>query len=202
MANTLWRHFLNGLAVVLPVVVTVALLWWFVAMLERALGGAIRWVLPESMYFDGLGVLAGIVGVVAVGIATRVWLTRRLIALGEGLLERVPLAKSIYSSSRDLMRFVSEASDPSQMEKVVLGTLADGVRMVGFITQDGDAAGSIAADTDDVAVYLQMSYQMGGFTVFVPRDRVKPLDISLEEAMRWVLTAGMSSDTQKSKREE
>ena len=202
MANTLWRHFLNGLAVVLPVVVTVALLWWFVAMLERALGGAIRWVLPESMYFDGLGVLAGIVGVVAVGIATRVWLTRRLIALGEGLLERVPLAKSIYSSSRDLMRFVSEASDPSQMEKVVLVTLADGVRMVGFITQDGDAAGSIAADTDDVAVYLQMSYQMGGFTVFVPRDRVKPLDISLEEAMRWVLTAGMSSDTQKSKREE
>ena len=194
ISRSLSRTFLNGLVVVLPIVLTVAALYWFGASLERLLGNLLRLVLPESAYFTGLGLIAGIVLVFAVGLALRLWLIRQILRLGERLLDRIPLAKSVYGSVRDLMHFVSEASDPSKMKKVVLVDLADGMQLVGFLTQDaGKIAGTEIGD-DRVAVYLQMSYQLGGYTVFVPRERVKPLDMDMEKAMRWVLTAGMSRE--------
>ncbi len=192
MTSSIWRIFLRGLVVVVPVVLTVALIIWFGTTLETLLGGVIRVVLPEDLYFDGLGLVVGIASVFLVGIATQVWLTRQIIEIGERILERIPLAKTIYSSARDLMEFVSKASDPAEMKKVVLVTVAEGIRMIGFITQDNADVAEIDDSDDHVVVYLQMSYQMGGYTVFVPRDRVQELDMDLEEAMRWLLTAGMS----------
>jgi uncharacterized membrane protein len=190
--NSLWRTFLNGLVVVLPVVLTIAALYWFGASLEHFLGAFLRLFLPAEHYFTGLGLIAGVALVFLVGLALRIWLIRRILRLGEALLERVPLAKSVYSGVRDLMGFVSDASDPDQMRKVVLVTLGGGVRLIGFVTRDDAEIAGDAVPDDHVTVYLQMSYQLGGYTVFVPRDRVTPLDMDMEQAMRWVLTAGMS----------
>lgn len=192
ITRALSRTFLNGLVVVLPVVLTVAALYWFATSLERVLGGLLRTVIPDEHYFNGLGLLAGAVIVFLVGLALRIWAIRRVLGLGEAVLERLPLAKSVYSGLRDLMSFVSEASDPDRERKVVLVTLAEDVRLIGLLTRDDAAVLGDAAGDDWVAVYLQMSYQIGGYTVFVPRERVTALDMDMEDAMRWVLTAGMS----------
>jgi uncharacterized membrane protein len=66
------------------------------------------------------------------------------------------------------------------------------IRLVGFVTVENLGDFQIAAEEDCVAVYLPMSYQIGGYTVFVPRKLLTPLDMSLEEAMRFVVTAGVS----------
>jgi uncharacterized membrane protein len=66
------------------------------------------------------------------------------------------------------------------------------LRLIGFITREdfGDLPVGIGGD-DAVAVYLPMSYQIGGFTTMVPRSAVQPVDMSIEQAMRFAVTAGM-----------
>jgi len=73
-------------------------------------------------------------------------------------------------------------------------SLGSDVRLVGFLTRE-DASGlpdGLASADDVVGVYLPMSYQIGGFTVFVPKAAVHPLAMSVEDAMRFTLTAAMS----------
>ena len=68
------------------------------------------------------------------------------------------------------------------------------MRLMGFVTRDhfSDLPGGVANE-GDVAVYLPMSYQIGGYTVFMPRSQITPVDMSRERAMRFVLTAGLRS---------
>ena len=68
------------------------------------------------------------------------------------------------------------------------------VRMLGFVTLDDlEGAGLPTVEgVDSVAVYLPMSYQIGGYTVLLPRSYLTPLDMGMEEAMRFLITAGLS----------
>jgi uncharacterized membrane protein len=74
-------------------------------------------------------------------------------------------------------------------------SIADNMRLVGFVTRENTTELPHARDTGDeiVGVYLPMSYQIGGYTLFVPRSAIERMDMSVEDAMRFVLTAGMSS---------
>lgn len=194
----LWRTFLRGLVVVIPVLVTLAVLVWLGAALERVLGGMLRLAVPDAYYVPGMGIAAGIVLTFAAGVAMQLWITRKLLLLAEHVLERIPLAKTIYSAARDVMNYLSRSSETHDLDQVVLVSLPDGMTVVGFVI---DAKGVLMEgvaerDADDdrsVAVYLPLSYQIGGFTVFVPRSRVRPVDMGIQEAMRWVLTAGVST---------
>lgn len=204
--GVVWRTFLKGLVVVLPVVVTVAVLVWLAASLERVLGGLLRLLLPDALYLPGMGIAAGIVLIFAAGVAMQVWFTRKLLLLAERVVERIPLAKTIYSGARDVMRFLSRSSESRELDQVVLVSLPEGMTMVGFVT---DARGVImdgvaerdADDDPSIAVYFPMSYQIGGFTAFVPRSRVQRVEMGIQEAMRWVLTAGVSTGAPRAREE-
>ena len=66
-------------------------------------------------------------------------------------------------------------------------------RLIGFVTREDNNSQTRQSGLDNlVSVYLPMSYQIGGFTVYVSRDKLEPLDISVEEAMQMVLTAGLT----------
>jgi uncharacterized membrane protein len=196
--GVVWRTFLRGVVVVIPVLVTLAVLVWIGASLERVLGGMLRLALPDAYYVPGMGIAAGIALSFAAGIALQLWVTRRLLLLAEHVLERIPLAKTIYSAARDVMGYLSRSSKSRELDQVVLVSLPDGMTVVGFVidVQGVLMDGVAERDADDdrsVAVYIPLSYQIGGFTVFVPRSHVRRVDMEVQEAMRWVLTAGVST---------
>jgi uncharacterized membrane protein len=86
------------------------------------------------------------------------------------------------------------SSDKKPMRRAVMVTVGNtSLRLIGFITREdfGDLPAGIGGD-GNVAVYLPMSYQIGGFTTMVPRSAVQPIDMSIEQAMRFAVTAGMS----------
>jgi len=87
--------FFQGLAITLPITLTIALLYWLIAMAEEFLGGLIQYLFPEWQYWTGLGTLLAIALVFVAGILMNVWIARRLVELVDALLERVPLVKSI-----------------------------------------------------------------------------------------------------------
>ena len=193
--RTVSGTFLQGLAITLPITVTLALLYWLAAIAEDFLGGLIRHLFPGLQYWTGLGILVAVAIVFVLGILMNAWFARRLMRLFDALLDRIPLVKSIYGSLRDIAVLLSDKDSKSRFKKVVAVRAAEQVRLIGFVTVEDFAALSQSSGGPDkaaIGVYLPMSYQIGGFTVFVPESSLEPLDMSVEDAMRFTLTAGVS----------
>lgn len=190
----LWKTVFKGLATVLPVALTVYLIYWLGLNIEKGLHPVITRVISEEHYLPGMGLAAGVVLLFFIGLAVNAWIIRRLIWLVEKLLERIPLVKSIYGSLSDFMDYFAAGKSRGGLKQVVTVSIGD-ARLLGFLTREQitDISGLVAESGDDiVAVYLPLSYQIGGYTLYLPRSRVQPVDMSMEEAMRRVLTAELS----------
>ena len=185
------RVFLTGLLTVLPIVVTVYFTVWMLTVLERFFGKQVLFVLPDEWYRTGMGLIMAIAVVFAVGVLMHGYVFRRLFGWLEWLVLEVPLVRSVYSAMRDLLGMF--ADDKQTAMQVVAVSLPGNMRLLGFITRSefDDLPG--IAGTDEVAVYLPMSYQVGGYTVFVPRSAITPVDMSREDAMKFILTAGLKN---------
>ena len=193
--NKLWKILLKGIAAVLPILLTLYFIYWLIVLIESGVNPLIVFILPEQYYLPGMGLIAGIALLFFVGLMVNAWIFKFILGLGEHLLERIPLIKSIYGALRDFMDYFSKSDKQEELQKVVMVSIND-VQLIGFITGDiGELPGVNMAE-DKVAVYLPMSYQLGGYTVYLSKDKVEVIDISVEDAMRRVLTAGLSTNKQ------
>lgn len=188
---------LRGLAVILPVFVLGLLLYWLIVTVESSLARLFRLFLPDRFYFPGLGVGFALILSYAVGLAMSASRGQRLLNAWDRLLERLPLIKSIYGAVEDIV--ASFSTDRSKrFNRVVMVEFKDlNLRLLGYVTRD-DLIGlpKGVGGGDDIIVYLPMSYQIGGYMVVVRRSTVTPLDLSVEDASRFVLTAGLSARNQ------
>lgn len=191
------RHIIAGLVTVLPVVLTLYLLYWFVVSTESLLGEIIRLVLPEDLYWPGMGVIAGLVAVFLIGILMHAYLIRRLFEKGEQIIYHMPLVKSVYRAIRDFFDYFSPSAK-KEFQQVVAVTIGDnGMQVIGFVTQAvPENLPKEFREQDNVLVYLPLSYMIGGYAVFMPRSAIRPLDMNMEEAMRYTLTAGVTGSQQ------
>lgn len=182
----------RGVAVLLPAALTAAVMWWLLDFLEGALGGALKLVLGENLYFPGLGILAGVALVFLTGLVARGWLFDRLKRLLEKPLEKTPLVKSLYGSVKELVDFFSRTRRDEMGTMVTVELPGTGFRLAGMVTRRSfDELPEGFGTEDEVAVYFPMSYQVGGFTVLVPKRSVEPVDLSVEDGLRFLLTAGI-----------
>jgi uncharacterized membrane protein len=197
--NTLGKLLLKGLAVVIPAALTLAILWWLAKGSEQLLGGLLEKYLPTGWYIPGMGLLSAVAITILIGLLTHVILFQRLFAVGDAILNRLPLVKSIYSAIKDFMDYLSPDSKEA-MRKVVLVKLpGQQFELIGFVTrEDFDTLPFKLTVDDPVAVYLPFSYQIGGYTLFLPRAGLTPVDMSFEQAMKLVLTGAVSREKSKS----
>ncbi len=190
MFKAISKTLLTGFITLLPVVLTIYLLYWLAVSSEEVMGGALRWVLPDTLYFPGLGMIAGVLVVFLVGLMMNAIIVRQLFSVGEQVLYRLPLIKTIYRAFRDLFDFFSPKEE--DFGRVVTVTM-NGITMIGFVTQeDNNRLPSSLHKEDSVLVYIPMSYMIGGFTVMIPRENISECDMSMDQAMRFVLTAGIT----------
>lgn len=190
MFKTLSKILFTGFITLLPVILTVYLLYWLAVSSEQLMGGVLRTLLPNAAYFPGLGMLAGLLVVFSVGLMMKAYIVRQLFGLWEKLLYSLPLVNTVYRAIRDFFEFFSPKD--SSMGQVVAVRYQD-AEIIGFVTQSEDRRLPPGfRGQDRVLVYIPMSYMIGGFALFVPREQVRELDMSMDEAMRFALTAGIA----------
>lgn len=189
------KHIFLGLITLLPVVLTIYLLYWFVVAAETATGAGIKLLFGAAIYLPGMGVVASLVLVFVVGLLMRTYLARLLFSKGEKIIYRMPLIKSVYRAIRDFFNFFSP-ENKKDFEQVVMVRLGNGgMQLIGFVTRNAPHPNLRSVWTPDhVLVYLPMSFNVGGYSILVPRDCVTPIDMNMEEAMRYALTAGITGD--------
>jgi len=189
MMKALGGILLKGLVTILPISLTVYFVYWLGVTTESLLSRPIK-VLVGDAYWPGMGLVTGFLLLFVVGLAVNAFLVRRVLGLGEELLLRVPVVKTVYSAIRDMTRLVNTDKKKGELDRVV--TVDVGFcKLIGFVTQEHANTLGIGGADDMIAVYLPMSYQIGGYTVYLPRSRVVETDLTVEQAMRIVLTGGV-----------
>ena len=138
--------------------------------------------------------LLGTGSAVFIGFLLSTRLTARLLSWVELPFTNIPVVKSIYSSLKSFADYFSpQHQDGDAQQVVILRLPGQELEVVGLITRNhlrGLPPGFLPGDR--VAVYLPMGYMIGGYTLFVPRDWLTPIDMSVEEAMRSSLIAWMA----------
>ena len=193
MLKSISKTLLTGFVTILPVVLTLYLFYWLAVSAESVLGRLIQLMLPDHLYWPGMGVIAGLAVIFAVGLLMHAYVVQRLFARGEQVLYHLPLIKTIYRSIRDFLEYFSPARE-KEFEQVVAVSFGDtGMKVIGFVTQAlPENMPEDFREEDSILVYLPLSYMIGGYAVLVPRSAVRPLDMNMEEAMRFTLTAGVT----------
>lgn len=175
--NWLLKNFLRGLVIVVPIAVTIYILYESFIRLDRLLG----------LRFPGLGLLILLVATVLIGALASNIVGRNVLRLTEWVFTRAPIVRIIYAALKDLLE--AFVGDKKRFDKPVAVSLAGEVRALGFVTQDDLA---FLAMPGDVAVYLPYSYSMSGVMVIVPRARVERLEADSASIMALVVSGGVS----------
>lgn len=190
------KIFRRGLIAVAPIALTLALVLWLFNTLESMFRPMIEGVLGPSHYFPGLGILVAFVLIFLIGVVINSWLLQKTSDFGERLLQKIPLVKTLYGSIREMMSYFRSKESRKEGKVVLVEVL--GMKLVGIITREDFSEGPKGlAEEGEVAVYLPMSYQIGGYTVILPRSKVKSISMTMEEGMRFTVTAGVLSQTKK-----
>jgi uncharacterized membrane protein len=189
------KTFIKGLIAIIPITLTLYLLFWLAGTAELVLGNIFKLFFPDRWYIKGFGFVLGLVAVFFVGgfLESQAFLTR--FNKFEALVIQIPFIKIIYTATRDFMSLFSSEQE-GKFKQVVLVKMPPGNgQQIGFVTVSDFKEFSYGFIADNqITVFLPFSYQVGGFTVIVSRDNVVELDMSVEDALRFIATAGVVAD--------
>lgn len=190
--KTLGRILIRGIDVLLPIGVTLYAIYWLAYYGDKLLVDLFRPMVPASYIWPGSGAVAGLLAMFIIGVFALSKPGRWLFGSIERLFTRIPLVKTVFRGTQDFTRFFLATTERGDFGQVVWVPFGD-MHLIGFVTR-GPVYGRMDVDEKDrtVAVYVSMSAGIGGFTVYLPRSKLEPTGLTVEEGMRLVLTAGVS----------
>lgn len=182
--------FFNGLKIFVPFLFTLMLIYWTFIGFENFFEGILLLFIDSSLYFTGLGWIAVVIFTIFLGLLIKIPFMFKLIDKLKNKFLKLPVIKTLYRMSSDLMMFVTKKG--MKQGKIVKFKTPIG-SLVGIMTQDElDDLPEGIGSKKEVAVYVPMSYQIGGFTFIVPKDSIETLDISVQKGIALTMTAYIS----------
>jgi uncharacterized membrane protein len=190
--KNLLQYFFQGLIIIAPVGITLYAVLWVFNTIDSILPNIIHYLFPnliEPVHIPGLGFILAILLVLLVGKLSSSFFLGRFVELIDGVLERTPGIKFIYTSVKDFLEAFT--GNKRKFNKPVLVNVdAADVWRVGFITHEDATEFELI---DHAAVYIPLAYSITGITYFVPKQKIKLLhNISSGEAMKFTVSGGVS----------
>ena len=189
--KALFNYLVRGALVILPVAAALFFIYWAVSKVDYALNlSNVIWVdqIGKPLYIPGHGILTVLILLIVVGIVVTNFVTEPIKKWVGRWFNRLPVFNVIYTSFKDLTEaFVGD--DKKFSEPVVVEVNETGLKKIGFLTQKDL---SKIGYPGDVAVYFPLSYSFAGQVCLVNADRVKPLKMSASEAMKFIVSGGVS----------
>jgi uncharacterized membrane protein len=203
VTKTKWRRVLQrrpiaGLIVIAPLTATAWVLRWIFQALDGIIGQSIYRAIGaatgrERLVVPGLGLIALLLLLFGAGWLTERAIGSRLIAWWNDLLERLPVVRRIYGTSNRIVRSLLGSESKSFSTVVVLEWPSPGRWSIGFLT--GQVPGEVREHAgDSVCVFVPTTPNpTTGFLIMIPREQVRPLQMTVDEAFTFILSAGSVS---------
>ena len=190
-------YFLTGLVVAGPVAVTLWLVWWFVTWVD----GLVRPFMPVAyrpetylpVKIPGLGLIIVFVALTLLGFLTANLIGRKLVDFGESILSRMPIVRPIYRTAKQIFQTLFSKSESSFRRVALIEFPSPGMWSLVFLTQSPTEgiAGRLPA-TEHVSAFMPCTPNpTTGFFFYVPKREVVELDITVEQAMTVIMSAGI-----------
>src|SRR6202171_5558828 len=191
------NYFLTGLIVAGPVAVTLWLIWWFVTWVDNLVRPFIPVTYrPETylpVHIPGLGLIIAFVALTLLGFLTANLVGRKLVDIGEGFLSRMPIVRPIYRTAKQIFQTLFSSSGSSFRRVGLVEFPSPGMWSLVFLTQSPSAEISARLPaTEHVSAFLPCTPNpTTGFFFYVPKREVIDLDITVEQAMTVIMSAGI-----------
>ena len=191
MLDVLKRYFLSGVLVVVPFILTFIVL----RFLFESIDGILQPLLHDLLGYcrTGLGLLTTLLIVLLAGVLTRNLVGHKIYRVGDRLLARVPLIRPIYSASKQLLAALTRADAGSFQEVALIEYPRQGLYSVCFISQRTQV--EINGDFGEYCTCFVPSTPtpVSGMTVVVPSRDVHPVNMSIEEGVKFLVSGGVAS---------
>lgn len=179
---------MNGLLVLLPAMITFLIFRYIYRLMNQ---WGIYWLhIPPKWQFPGLGLVLLTIMIILVGVITQLWIARKLVGKIESFVERIPLVKELYVTLKDTLNAI--LGEKKSFDTVVLVSTGSYKRM-GFLTVKKPIF-KTSDNKEYLGVYFPQSMQIAGDLYWVEKESIEFLKISVEEALRTILSAGVASN--------
>jgi len=190
--RALFNYFIKGLLIVVPLGVALFLIFWAVSSVDNALNISNEIIVDpktgKHTYIPGLGILLVVVIVLLAGVLVTTIITQPIKNWVNRWINRLPFFNFLYSSIKDLTEaFVGD--EKKFNEAVIVDVNEFGLKKIGFLTQKDLARIDLPGY---VAVYFPYSYSFAGQVVIVSSDKVKPINKTGADMMKFVISGGVS----------
>lgn len=195
-------YFLAGILVTAPLTITIALASWLIDFVDSRVVPLIPdqynpdFYLKEYLGYEiglpGLGLLVLVITITLIGALTAGLVGRFVVRFGESMLNRMPVIRSVYGASKQILETVLKSQSNAFRQAVLVEYPRRGIWAIGFIT--GTTEGEVQNLTKDrvINIFLPTTPNpTSGFLLFVPRQDVVILDMSVEEAIKMVISGGI-----------
>ncbi|MBW2076240.1 MAG: DUF502 domain-containing protein [Deltaproteobacteria bacterium] len=191
------NYFLTGLLVILPIFITGYVIWLLIKAMDVFLKYIPQKYLPETylnIYIPGLGLILVVILILVVGVLTRNIAGRRVLQFWDNLVDRIPLARIIYSSVKQLLQaFFFQNSDAFQRVALVEYPRR-GIYVLGFITGESKGEAQEKINKKMINVFIPTTPNpTSGFYILVPEEDLTMLDMSVEDAFKLLISGGLVS---------
>ena len=201
------NNFLTGLIIVAPVVITIYLTWTIITFVDDRVVPLVPDIYTPQFYLDteipGFGLFIFIVFTTLVGYFTKNLFGRQLVRMAEGWVDRMPIIRSIYNALKQIVETILSQSNTSFQKACLVEYPRRGIWAIAFVSTDtkGEIPGK-AEQSNLVSVFLPTTPNpTSGFLLFVPAEDVVELDMTVEEAAKLVISAGLVTPPTKEERE-
>ena len=193
LSRRLRTYFLTGLVVAAPIAITISVAFWFIQSVDSWFSPFIPNSLQDSPYsLPGLGVLASLVILTGLGALTANIFGKTILQFGENLLDRVPVVRNIYSALKQIFETVATQSNQNFKGVVLFEYPRKDIWALGFVTTD--AKGEIAEKKGDnlLCIFAPTTPNpTSGYLLFVPKEDTIKMDMTVEEAAKLIISAGI-----------
>ncbi len=193
--KALKKYFFTGLLVVVPLYITA----YIFAVIVRAMDNVLNflpWFLNPSYFMPyhipGVGVFFTISGILIVGLITQNFFGKKLVDFGEGILSKIPFLRIIYNASKQFLETFLSWHQDEYSNVVVVEYPRKGVYTMGFVTGNtrGELKDKVAVPAKSVFIPTTPN-PTSGFYLMVPEADLIPLDMSVEDAFKVIMTGGI-----------
>ncbi len=195
LTGRLRAYFLAGTLVTAPIAVTVYLAAWVFEVIDSRVRPLIPAAYNPENYLafsvPGIGVVVMILVLTLIGAFAAGYVGRLVLGFGEGLVEHTPVVRSVYSAVKQIFETVLANKSKAFREVVLVEYPRKGLWSLGFITGSAHAEVQRVSADALVSVFIPCAPPTAGYLVFIPRHEVTVLNISVEEGLKMVLSAGI-----------
>ena len=191
------KYFITGLLIWIPLAITAWVLSLIVRSMDQSLLLLPQAIRPEQLlgfYIPGIGALLTLLIVFLTGLITTNIVGQKLVRFWERVLARIPVVKSIYSSVKQVSDTLLSDSGNAFRKALLVEFPHEGSWTIAFLT--GAPAPAVAAhlDGEHLSVYVPTTPNpTSGYFIIVPRSRVRDLDMTVDEALKYVISMGVVS---------